>query len=438
MPASAFALIVPADRKGAFIHRSVDGVGSVNLFAMRVGVVQVAGNHDVKAFAVEMVYVPQGSFFIGDGNGTSESLMAFHTGTTESPALISATLTGDVQVDLVVNDDAQLTTQGIGIDGDDGLDTDDDGTIDNPLFPTGFNAFYSMKYELSQRGYTDFINTLTYDQQSFEVGCNPSDAPGASAFGLGDIEIDVSGIANTVPAVFAHDGDLDDLRNETDDGEWQAAFGFSWLQLCAWLDWAALRPMTELEFEKICRGPAPPQLNEFAWGTSNIFSSPYIFTNVKTANEVASNASTSAGNAIYNATASALTRTGSFATATTNRTTSGASFFGVLDMSGNVSERTVNVGSAAGRSFTGKTGDGNLNALGHADVDFWPGINGNTDPNTPNAVYGGTTGVTDLAGSGLRGGAYNTVPDWLQISQRFRASFMEVGVSGGRGVRSSN
>lgn len=62
VPASAFALIVPADRKGAFIHRSVDGVGSVNLFAMRVGVVQVAGNHDVKAFAVEMVYVPQGSF----------------------------------------------------------------------------------------------------------------------------------------------------------------------------------------------------------------------------------------------------------------------------------------------------------------------------------------------------------------------------------------
>jgi formylglycine-generating enzyme required for sulfatase activity len=39
----------------------------------------------------------------------------------------------------------------------------------------------------------------------------------------------------------------------------------SWFDVAAYLDWAALRPMTELEFEKVCRGPENRIAGEYAW-----------------------------------------------------------------------------------------------------------------------------------------------------------------------------
>ena len=35
-------------------------------------------------------------------------------------------------------------------------------------------------------------------------------------------------------------------------------------------DWAAMRPMTELEFEKACRGTASEVANEYVWGSTSI------------------------------------------------------------------------------------------------------------------------------------------------------------------------
>ena len=36
-------------------------------------------------------------------------------------------------------------------------------------FPNDYNAFYCMKYELSQGGYRDFLNCLTYTQQAIHI-----------------------------------------------------------------------------------------------------------------------------------------------------------------------------------------------------------------------------------------------------------------------------
>ena len=36
----------------------------------------------------------------------------------------------------------------------------------------------------------------------------------------------------------------------------------------AFTDWAALRPITELEYEKAARGPSEPIDAEFVWGTN--------------------------------------------------------------------------------------------------------------------------------------------------------------------------
>ena len=142
------------DGKGVFIYRSSDGSGTNTWTNAKIrwnyGTDGVADDAlmDIRVYAIEMVYIPEGSYYLGDGNGTSESFGSFHTGTTNSSAHITASLLGDIRTDNSGNgDDSQLYTNGIGIDGDNGIDVNDDGVIDNATFPTGYGAFYIMKYE---------------------------------------------------------------------------------------------------------------------------------------------------------------------------------------------------------------------------------------------------------------------------------------------------
>ena len=82
------------------------------------------------------------------------------------------------------------------------------------------------------------------------------------------------------------------------------------------------------------------------------------------------------------------------------------------------SEPTVGIMNHAGRSFTGKIGNGTLNSSGDADEDYWPGINGNTSSVTANAVYAGTTGCTGYGGTCLRGGNLAVPSSQLAVSYR--------------------
>lgn len=66
-------------------------------------------------------------------------------------------------------------------------------------------------------------------------------------------------------------------------------------------------------------------------------------------------------------------RCGALATATSNRTQSGASFYGVMEMSGNASELTV-CANNNGTAFTGNHGDGVLDAQSNANVPGWPSL----------------------------------------------------------------
>ncbi|MEI7485674.1 MAG: hypothetical protein WCK13_13265, partial [Ignavibacteriota bacterium] len=108
----------------------------------------------------------------------------------------------------------------------------------------------------------------------------------------------------------------------------------------------------------------------------------------------------------------------------TGRLSSGASFYGIMELSGNVAERPVSVDSI-GRKFTGMHGDGYLDSLagtniGNANVPFWP------DPLT-------------AKGSGFRGGAWRYSND-IQVSDRIMAANYANnwgGDNGGRGVRTA-
>jgi hypothetical protein len=160
--------------------------------------------------------------------------------------------------------------------------------------------------------------------------------------------------------------------------------------------------MTELEFEKICRGPENAVDNDFAWGNTIIAVIAYTLSNNGQPNETVSNpVSDPAGNAAYDTTDGSIDgplRCGIFATGSSTRAEAGASYYGVMEMSGNLREREVTVAYAKGRFFTGAHGDGTLDANGNANVPNWPG--------------------TDGLGAGIRGGSWILGWDELHVSDR--------------------
>jgi hypothetical protein len=95
-------------------------------------------------------------------------------------------------------------------------------------------------------------------------------------------------------------------------------------------------------------------------------------------------------------------RTGIFATPSSGRAAAGASYWGILDLSGNVREQVVTIGNAQGRLFQGTHGDGTLSL-----PSGWPRIAGNDA----------------FVGTGFRGGFYGDLTDAIRVSDRSRAVF---------------
>jgi hypothetical protein len=125
-------------------------------------------------------------------------------------------------------------------------------------------------------------------------------------------------------------------------------------------------------------------------------------------------------------------RIGIFAGDQTDRFLSGAGYYGVMELSGNVSERTVTVGFAESLNFTGENGDGQLTTesgvAGNATQTNWPGMD--LDP---------TVGVVHATGIGFRGGDWASPHGRLTISDRKDAAFFDGSANpgyGGRGARS--
>lgn len=424
-----------SNKTGAIIYRSASniGVGNINFTGVRLGVINALPyNIDVKAFAIEMVYVPAptaGRQIFGDGDGTNESLYAFHysdnTATTNSVLPIRADAGSFF-------DDSKLTTDGIYIYSNDTIQ------LTNPVssldaFPT-MKALWCMKYEISQAAYRDFLNTLTYDQQVTRTTFVPSSSTGTRALtnsvtGRNFIEIATPGIASTQAAIYGCDANNNNVYDEAADGEWIVCNFLSWTDVAAFLDWSGLAPMSELQYERITRGASsagsqPAILGEYAWGNTNLFASTYTLSNAGLTSEVAGNASGTLGNAVYSLTnPGGPLRVGSFATATSDRQSSGASFYGVMEMSGNVYEYTIHLGSIAGRSTKYvPNGNGTLSTTGNAQLSvggsgFWPGMEGNLSLSSANNCVGGCE-VTGAAGIKIRGGSNNSPSNELSISDR--------------------
>ena len=112
---------------------------------------------------------------------------------------------------------------------------------------------------------------------------------------------------------------------------------------------------------------------------------------------------------------------GIFARPGSTREQAGASYWGIMELSGNLWERPVSIGNTPGRGFTGLPGNGVLAANGDADTAFWPGA--------------------DASGAGGRGGNWYHAASVARASDRSYAAYVNAARGdnyGGRAARSAS
>jgi formylglycine-generating enzyme required for sulfatase activity len=418
---------------GVMVYRSAIGAGTFSATNMQLrwnyaaNGVPPGSQLEVSVYAIEMVLVPGGPFWVGDG----ESFGSFRQ--TGSNTAYQVTTTGAaLKCGDTSNDDAQMEGAGIWVDGDGGISrsaaTQTDMNVD---FPTGFRGYYCMKYEISQGQYRDFLNTLTRDQQNARTATDISGTSVTNRYLMTNtVAIQLrnalrcdAALPGSGPIEVYCDLDGDGIKNEMNDGEWIACNWLSWADGAAYLDWCGLRPLTELEYEKLCRGPNLAIAGEYAWGTTAVNSNQYALTGVGTANEqISANYSVSTGNSGHNSTIGPIDgplRVGIFAANSLNnsRVTSGSGYYGSMELSGNLWERAVTIGTIVGRGYTNLHGDGLLSSDGSTNVHSWP--------------------ATDAVG--FRGGAWSIFLPDMQVSDRNFGAHTgpsRYGNSGFRGCRS--
>jgi hypothetical protein len=189
----------------------------------------------------------------------------------------------------------------------------------------------------------------------------------STVVGRNGIKVDGVLPNTTDPIVFHCDMNGNDIYDEVNDGQYLACGFFTRNDEAAYLDWSALRPMSELEYEKACRGPVFPVANEFAWGNTFIMSINSVL-NIGAPDEISntSGANCNAGGIAGGG------RAGIFATAISDRVASGASYYGIMEMTGSIMVRCIWIGKQFTRIFTSQNGDGHLLANGDSDMDTWP------------------------------------------------------------------
>jgi formylglycine-generating enzyme required for sulfatase activity len=390
---------------GVFIYRSSDGAGTftANNVALSWNYSQDGVSNsdtvEIRVFGIEMVYIPQGGFFAGD-NATSYA--SFKQGSNDNdPWWIGSE-------DAITVSNSAGTGTGLAekaaeyyyvTDGSVNDDATGAAFTIPAAFPKGYQAFYMMKGEVAQGQWIAFFNTLTATQKSTRDITSTGD--GKSTDNLTN--------RNNVSWT-SGDATLPDRGGGANYAG--VAIGFiKWADLTAYLDWAGLRPMSELEYERAARGPYRPVSGEYSWGSTSIAAATSI-TNAGLPTEGPG----SAANCVVNQATSGPMRVGSMAYGDTTRIEGGIGHFGNVDLSGNVFERCITVGNSGGRSFEGRYhGNGTLDASGNQNVNTWPAM------------------------TGYRGSSYAFPTSLARLSDRAYAAETDYGArfsdDGGRGVR---
>ncbi|MFA5437155.1 MAG: SUMF1/EgtB/PvdO family nonheme iron enzyme [Candidatus Omnitrophota bacterium] len=314
-----------SDGKGAFAQ-----VGDNQTLRWSYGADGVSGSATVKVrlCAIEMAYIPAGAFVYNAGGIGGSTFNNYGGG-------------------------SQVTVSS--------ADNIPSGAASG--WPNGYNAFYIAKYEASQGQYVDFLNMLSAAQASARYP-NTSANRCSLTYTAG----------NPYGSRYAASSPNRSM-NQT-----------SWDDVRAYASWCALRPLTEMEFEKAARGGGAGTAT-YPWGNTAPSTSTYTF----------DGATFSQYYANYNNTSSGPINVGHYLSADIARSNAetGASIYGVTDLAGNNWEHLINCAWTT------------VPANGYGTVNIpasWP---------------------TAAAGKGIRGGGWGNVSSFLRVSDRDNAGYAD-------------
>jgi hypothetical protein len=230
---------------GVFLQRAAAGAGSVT--AKGVTVVAelpagagAAGIPDLRAFGIEMVYVPEGPFALGSG-GTEENRFYQYTDGSQNTRPYRVQDAGPVPTG---PQRGRLWATGLR------PDAGDAGEL-SVAYPNGYRAFYCMKHCVRQGQFAGFLGMQSVVQSAIM----------AYRGGSG-------------PVLYRHV---------------TGGSSLTWWMGSVFGAWAGLRPMTDLEYEKACRGAREPQPDEAGpsvWGIRHLNTGEMSFFTVTAADPV--------------------------------------------------------------------------------------------------------------------------------------------------------
>lgn len=323
-----------SDNLGAFIKSSTATTNMTVVWNYGANGVLDNASIKIKVLALEVVKIPTGKFTYGGSNASSNNYA------------------GGVRTD--VTSATSLPS----------------GAVAN--WPNGYDSFYVAKYEVSQGQYADFLNMLSNaDASSFFSGQSTDGHSITYTAG------------NTYGSRYS--------ASAPNRGNNYMSTADSW----SYSSWLAMRPITEMEFEKAGRGTniGSVNTNTFPWGNSSpTGSGTYTYND-------------GSGDATYkkyfaNYSSGRPQDVGHYLRGDVIRTNSqtGASPYGVTDLAGNNWEWVIN---CAGTALP-------LNGIGTLTIpDSWPVV----------------TSVT----KGMRGGSCYDELAPIKLSDRYYISFPTTG-----------
>jgi hypothetical protein len=327
------------DQLGFFVRLDSDSLGHVKPTKVSFVADGIVGLFpDFKVFGIEMVYVPTGSFYAGTSGEDSQSVADykyFHhnriiSGSRYDP--INITSENALQPSLAF----QIYNTA--------------GTVP-ATFPKGYAAFYCMKHEITFALVRDFANCVL---SSAEIRAW---SRGMVFWGSNNYKV----IADTTGPEYKIIGWTPFMRKGASEmnGEYKVASNLPPNWFFSILYWSGLAPMTELQYEKACRGPMYPVRNEQASGEPMGFlldDTTFIVARDSFTMRMKQEKPTPVVDFGRLGQMTALGyRAGFTATSTTNRVTSNASFYGILNLSDGVMESVITCDSASYKFFNGRS-----------------------------------------------------------------------------------
>ncbi len=291
----------------------------------------------LNAYGIEMVKIPEGGFEVGDPGETALDYGSFYQPDRQGDPSGPVSITSESQ-ELEVSPNGDIYYQV-----NEGYEGDQKGTLP-ASFPKGFSSFYTMKYELTEGQYADFLNSLDSNQITDRL------------------ILSIDNYASQGGTIVEGDSRYFSLHPD------KPCRFTSWDDAMAYADWAGLRPMTEFEFTKASRGTGEQQKGDFPWGSNDklvIQRLPNPDGRLVMVNDWDESKLDDDSKAYF-----------------------GASYYWVMDLAGSLWERLISIGHPTGRSFIGSHGDGIISSSSKATNDDWP------------------TGNEESGGVGFRGGGF--------------------------------